>query len=71
MCVRERERERKKERKKEKEREKEKGEGDFYCVGFSPHHSSGSNTEMLQYMKLFLSLSVQTATTKEHRLGSL
>ena len=47
VCVRER----------EKEREKEKeGEGDFYCVGFSPHHSSGSNTEMLQYMKLFLSL---------------
>ena len=66
VCVCEREREREKEREKEKE-----GEGDFYCVGFSPHHSSGSNTEMLQYMKLFLSLSVQTATTKEHRLGSL
>ena len=62
VCVRER----------EKEREKEKeGEGDFYCVGFSPHHSSGSNSEMLQYMKLFSSLSVQTATTKQHRLGSL
>ena len=37
-------------------REKEgEGEGDYYCVGFSRHDSSGSNTETLQYTKLFLS----------------